>query len=165
MRAVNTSKFYRLLCINDLVYWSKASGYASDISRFDVLPAYPCLKTGTWARTFPVSGKFSTAQTELYSAVLTVQKELIRDCTESAGYALHELHQKSCIRLKEELTRLGFHFKSTILGGDTDFERMLYPHFLGHPIGIGKLNPWADPPNSLSKSDLHESSNVCRRNR
>jgi len=87
-----------------------------------------------------VSGRFSTAQTELYSAVLTVQKELIRDCTESAGYALHELHRKSCIRLKEELGKLGFHFKPTILGGDTDFERMLYPHFLGHPIGIGKLN-------------------------
>lgn len=92
------------------------------------------------ARTFPVSGKFTTAQAELYSAVLTVQKELIKDCTETAGYTLHELHRKSCTRLREELTRLGFRFKSSMLGGDTDLERVLYPHFLSHPIGIGESN-------------------------
>ncbi|KXN84216.1 Intermediate cleaving peptidase 55 [Leucoagaricus sp. SymC.cos] len=100
------------------------------------------------ARTFPASGKFSTAQAELYSAVLAVQKELINDCTESAGYTLHELHRKSCSRLREELTKLGFNFKSSILGGDTDLERVLYPHFLSHPIGI----------------DLHESYNMSRSN-
>jgi intermediate cleaving peptidase 55 len=90
------------------------------------------------ARTFPASGKFSTAQAELYSAVLTVQKELIKDCTESAGYTLYELHRKSCIQLREELTKLGFKFGSSMLGGDTDLERVLYPHFLSHPIGLGK---------------------------
>ncbi|KAJ3570161.1 hypothetical protein NP233_g4589 [Leucocoprinus birnbaumii] len=107
------------------------NGYASDITR-----------------TFPASGKFSTAQTELYSAVLTVQKELINDCTETAGYTLHELHRKSCSRLREELSKLGFNFKSNMLGGDTDLERVLYPHFLSHPIGI----------------DLHESFNMSRSN-
>ncbi|KAF5364376.1 hypothetical protein D9756_000893 [Leucocoprinus leucothites] len=100
------------------------------------------------ARTFPASGKFSTAQAELYSAVLTVQKELIKDCSESAGYTLHQLHRKSCMRLREELTKLGFNFKSSMLGGDTDLERVLYPHFLSHPIGI----------------DLHESFNMSRSN-
>ncbi|XP_006459791.1 hypothetical protein AGABI2DRAFT_219147 [Agaricus bisporus var. bisporus H97] len=105
------------------------NGYASDITR-----------------TFPVSGKFTTAQAELYSAVLTVQRELITDCTEAGGYTLHELHRKSCSRLREELTKLGFNFESK---NDSDLERVLYPHFLSHPIGI----------------DLHESFNMSRGNR
>ncbi|KAF9449565.1 peptidase M24 [Macrolepiota fuliginosa MF-IS2] len=105
------------------------NGYASDITR-----------------TFPTSGRFTTAQAELYSAVLTVQKELIKDCAETAGYTLYELHRKSCTRLREELTKLGFNFRSSILGGDTDLERVLYPHFLSHPIGV----------------DLHESYNTSR---
>lgn len=88
------------------------------------------------ARTFPVSGKFTTAQAELYSAVLTVQRELITDCTEAGGYTLHELHRKSCSRLREELTKLGFNFESK---NDSDLERVLYPHFLSHPIGIGEF--------------------------
>jgi intermediate cleaving peptidase 55 len=68
-----------------------------------------------------------------------VQRELIADCTEAAGYTLHELHRKSCSRLREELTRLGFDFKPSTFGGDSDLERVLYPHFLSHSIGIGKF--------------------------
>lgn len=88
-------------------------GYASDITR-----------------TFPVNGKFSTAQRELYEAVLRVQKECIKLCTAERGLSMDELHRTSVDIMRVELTDLGFHLR----GGD--LERIIYPHFLTHPIGV-----------------------------
>ncbi|KJA21690.1 hypothetical protein HYPSUDRAFT_41827 [Hypholoma sublateritium FD-334 SS-4] len=103
------------------------NGYASDITR-----------------TYPASGKFSPAQRDLYSAVLAAQKELIKMCSSQAGYSLQELHRKSCQLLKQELNQIGFG-----LGTEGDLERVLYPHYLSHPIGV----------------DLHESSHIDRASR
>lgn len=89
------------------------SGYASDITR-----------------TFPVSGKFSSAQRDLYQAVLQVQKECIKLCTEEAGLSMERLHRKSVEVMRVELRNLGFSMR----GGE--LERTLYPHFLTHPLGI-----------------------------
>lgn len=99
------------------------NGYASDITR-----------------TFPASGTFTPPQRELYAAVLSAQKRLISLCTETSGVSLYELHRLSCDFLRTELKQIGF-----ILEGG-DLERVLYPHFLSHPIGI----------------DLHESSHFDR---
>lgn len=88
-------------------------GYASDITR-----------------TFPVSGKFTSAQRDLYEAVLRVQKACIELCTAKAGYSMEQLHRKSVEVMRTELRDLGF----TMRGGD--LERTLYPHFLTHPLGI-----------------------------
>ncbi|KIM84024.1 hypothetical protein PILCRDRAFT_819055 [Piloderma croceum F 1598] len=99
------------------------NGYASDITR-----------------TYPSTGTFSPAQAELYTALLSAQKSLCKLCTESSGHSLHELHRKSCELLKRELNQIGFGLQTG------DLERILYPHFLSHPIGI----------------DLHESSNFDR---
>jgi len=99
------------------------NGYASDITR-----------------TYPASGTFTEPQKELYTAVLSAQKALIGLCTESAQLNLHDLHRKSCELLKQELNQIGFKLQTG------DLERVLYPHFLSHPIGI----------------DLHESSNFNR---
>lgn len=95
------------------------NGYASDITR-----------------TYPANGSFTPPQKELYSAVLSAQKTLVGLCTEAEGLSLHDLHRKSCDLLRQELKQIGF----TLHTGD--LERILYPHFLSHPIGI----------------DLHESS-------
>ncbi len=57
---------------------------------------------------------------------------MIALCSENAGHSLQELHRKSCNILKKELNQIGFN-----LGKDGDLERVLYPHYLGHPIGIG----------------------------
>ncbi|KAM6495511.1 peptidase M24 [Amanita muscaria] len=100
------------------------NGYASDITR-----------------SFPASGTFTEPQRDLYSAVLSAQKSLIALCTERATVSLYDLHHLSCRRLREELTQIGF--KSLHNG---TLERVLYPHFLSHPIGI----------------DLHESSHFDR---
>ncbi|KAF8702125.1 hypothetical protein AX14_014503 [Amanita brunnescens Koide BX004] len=100
------------------------NGYASDITR-----------------SFPASGTFTEPQRDLYSAVLSVQKSLINLCTEQANLSMHDLHKLSCDRLRQELAQVGFN--SLRIG---DLERILYPHFLSHPIGI----------------DLHETSNFDR---
>jgi intermediate cleaving peptidase 55 len=83
------------------------------------------------ARTFPASGTFTPPQRELYAAVLSAQKRLVALCTESSGVSLHELHRLSCDFLRTELKQIGFVLESG------DLERVLYPHFLSHPIGIG----------------------------
>jgi len=81
-----------------------------------------------------VSGTYTPPQRELYSAVLSAQKEMIKLCSEKAGFSLQELHRKSCVILKQELNQIGFN-----LGNEGDLERVLYPHYLGHPIGVGAL--------------------------
>lgn len=89
------------------------------------------LPTSGQARTYPANGSFTPPQKELYSAVLSAQKALVELCTEAEGLSLHDLHRKSCDFLRQELKQIGF----TLHTGD--LERVLYPHFLSHPIGIG----------------------------
>ena len=46
-------------------------------------------------RTFPVSGKFTSPQRDLYEAVLSAQKECIKKCKIEDGVSLNELHRAS----------------------------------------------------------------------
>lgn len=78
-----------------------------------------------------MNGTFSAPQRDLYSAVLAAQKGCIALCTESAQLSLNDLHRKSCELLRNELNQIGFR----LMAGD--LERVLYPHYLSHPIGIG----------------------------
>ncbi|KAF8489349.1 peptidase M24 [Russula emetica] len=100
------------------------NGYASDISR-----------------TFPVNGTFTPPQRELYSALLATQKSLVKECAVSRGHSLESLHRRSVDVLRSELERVGLP-----CAGGYILERILYPHYLTHPIGI----------------DLHESGTVER---
>ncbi|KAJ3255933.1 hypothetical protein HK103_005849 [Boothiomyces macroporosus] len=86
-------------------------GYASDITR-------------TW----PVNGKFSPAQREVYTAVLKVQKEMIKKSVINA--TLDGLQYETYEMLKEELSRI---LKRTI--GSREMNT-LYPHHVGHYIGL-----------------------------
>ena len=88
-------------------------GYCSDISR-------------TW----PVSGKFSEPQKDLYQAVLNVQKQCIDLCKESNQLSLNDIHEKSLKFMKQEIKNLGL-FNIT----NWDVER-LYPHYIGHNLGL-----------------------------
>ncbi|GAA5823640.1 hypothetical protein JCM11251_000706 [Rhodosporidiobolus azoricus] len=88
-------------------------GYCSDITR-----------------TFPVSSTFSTAQKHLYEAVLRVLKHTTTYCTSSANLSMEELHRISVDATRTELRDLGFNLR----GGD--LERVLYPHFVSHPLGV-----------------------------
>ena len=85
------------------------------------------------ARTFPANGTFTSAQSDLYNAVLAVQKYLITLCTEKTGMSIVQIHRESCTLLRMELEQIGFRFP---LGAGT--LDTLYPHLIGHPVGIGK---------------------------
>lgn len=88
-------------------------GYASDITR-----------------TYPANGRFSSPQRDLYSAVLSAQRSLLSMCSEAANVSMLELHGKSRDLLRKELQNIGLEVSSR------DLERTLYPHFVGHPIGL-----------------------------
>lgn len=103
-------------------------GYASDITR-----------------TMPTSqdGRFTGPQRDLYEALLRTLKGCTQLATARQGYSLSELHRRSVEMLSAELRDLGFQ-----LGFGT-VERVLYPHYIGHWLGI----------------DLHDTSTVERSTR
>ncbi|CAG8447958.1 2185_t:CDS:10 [Scutellospora calospora] len=88
-------------------------GYASDVTR-------------TW----PVNGKFTQPQKELYEAVLNVNRRCIKLCTEAENISLNGIHEISVEFMKEELLNIGFDLV------EGDIERVLYPHHVGHYLGL-----------------------------
>lgn len=88
-------------------------GYASDITR-------------TW----PVNGKFTSAQRDLYEALLSVQRICIKDCRADARTTLDLLHQKAERALTQELKQLGFEMTAP------DAINTLFPHHLSHHVGL-----------------------------
>ncbi|GAQ03228.1 intermediate cleaving peptidase 55 [Aspergillus lentulus] len=80
-------------------------------------------------RTWPVNGKFSDPQRDLYNAVLNVHRSCVSLCRESAGLSLDKLHSIAENGLKDQLQQLGFDVSGSAMG-------MLFPHHLGHYIGL-----------------------------
>ncbi len=56
-------------------------------------------------RTWPVNGRFNSAQRELYDACLNVQKHCLEYCT--AGITLQKLYNIMMIKMSFELSELG----------------------------------------------------------
>ncbi|KAI8388711.1 peptidase M24, structural domain-containing protein [Radiomyces spectabilis] len=81
-------------------------------------------------RTWPVNGKFTEPQRELYQAVLNVNRACIELCTVKQNISLHGIHAASVKLMKQELQKIGF---STTAW---DLERVLYPHHVGHYLGL-----------------------------
>ena len=85
-------------------------------------------------RTYPVNGKFSDAQKEVYEAVLKVQKEII-DMVKP-GVTFQELNDKANEKLAQAMIDMG------LITGDvnnlikSNEYRKYYPHSLGHYLGI-----------------------------
>jgi Xaa-Pro aminopeptidase len=92
-------------------------GYASDITR-----------------TFPINGRFTSAQREIYKLVLQAQESCIE--MTAPGVRIDELHQRSVEILTEGMVRLG------LLQGDPqklieeEKYKQFYMHRLGHYLGI-----------------------------
>lgn len=57
----------------------------------------------------------------------------MKECATTRGHSLASLHRRSVDVLRTELTRVGLPCAGPVL------ERVLYPHSLTHPIGIGKF--------------------------
>ncbi|KAI5849826.1 peptidase M24, structural domain-containing protein [Tricharina praecox] len=81
-------------------------------------------------RTWPVSGRFTAAQKDLYNAVLTVQRNCVKLCRADAGLSLDEIHHVAEDGLRQELLRLGFDLSGNALGN------VLFPHHVGHYVGV-----------------------------
>ncbi|ORX74189.1 hypothetical protein DL89DRAFT_264131 [Linderina pennispora] len=81
-------------------------------------------------RTFPVNGRFTAPQRDLYSALLAVQEQMLQLCHASAGYSLNEIHRQSTYRLQQELRQIGFEVSAR------DIDDHLYPHHISHYLGM-----------------------------
>ncbi|KAJ1536959.1 hypothetical protein HK096_005631, partial [Nowakowskiella sp. JEL0078] len=88
-------------------------GYVSDITR-------------TW----PISGKFTKPQKEIYEIVLNAQRELIKKCTAKNNISLNELMIYSQDHMRSGLEKL---FKRSVSNEEM---RVLYPHHVGHYMGL-----------------------------
>ena len=107
-------------------------GYASDITR-----------------TFPVSGKFSPAQRDVYEVVLEAQKEAIRSAR--VGVSITKTHEVATRVLSQGLKDLGI-IKRT--SAQTIYKKGLYkaymPHGTSHWLGLdvhdsGRYKRWNEP--------------------
>ena len=95
----------------------EAAGYAADITR-----------------TFPVGGKFTRRQRDIYEIVLDAQKQCINKSR--PGVLSGDLHYHSMRVLADGLKNLGFLKGSSdeiVYGGAV---RMFYPHGLTHTLGL-----------------------------
>ena len=106
---------------------------AGELLLIDAACEYQVMATDI-TRTFPISGKFSSAQAELYQLVLTAQKECIAKATPAWSWL--ELHQHCRKILTQGLIDL------KVLTGSLD-ENMeqnkfqpFYPHGTGHWLGL-----------------------------
>ncbi|XP_042361020.1 xaa-Pro aminopeptidase 3 [Plectropomus leopardus] len=92
-------------------------GYVSDITR-------------TW----PVNGKFSPAQAELYEAVLEVQRSCLSLC--SPGVSLDHIYSTMLALLGRQLRQLGVIKSSTTDADALKAARRFCPHHVGHYLGM-----------------------------
>lgn len=81
-------------------------------------------------RTWPVDGKFTDAQKDMYNMILDVQKSCVSLCREDGDVTLDKLHRVAENGLKNGLKDLGFDT------GRSDCLDTLFPHHVGHYIGL-----------------------------
>lgn len=81
------------------------------------------------SRAWPVNGKFSGPQRDLYEAVLNVNKACIDKCAARENMSLYDLHRFSEGQLRTELANIGLCLSQKLL-------REVYPHMIGHNLGL-----------------------------
>lgn len=89
-------------------------------------------------RCWPVGGKFSAPQRELYEMVLRVQRLCVSLCRRDARVSLDGLHELATAELAKGLRELGFELGSggRAGGGKDPAMDVLFPHHVGHYIGL-----------------------------
>lgn len=90
--------------------------------------------TADVTRTFPVRGRFSPRQREIYELVLSAQKECIARSV--PGITSGELHRHSCLVLGQGLLDLGLAKGTAEELVETEAIRVFYPHGLTHMLGL-----------------------------
>lgn len=106
---------------SDLVLIDAAAewhGYAADVTR-----------------AFPVSGRFSQTQKDIYAIVLKTQKDCIRMVR--PGLSMIDLHKRSCEIITEGLQKTGIIKKFPVAELlKKEVHRVFYPHGVGHLLGL-----------------------------
>lgn len=90
--------------------------------------------SGDITRTFPVNGKFSTAQRKVYQGVLDIQKEIISLI--KPGLYFKDLHKMGEERLTDLMFDLGLLSGKKEDAMKANEHRKYYPHGIGHWLGM-----------------------------
>ncbi|XP_053113095.1 xaa-Pro aminopeptidase 3 isoform X2 [Hemicordylus capensis] len=85
-------------------------------------------------RTWPINGRFTGPQAELYQAVLEVQKACLRLC--SPGVSLENIYSLMLTLIGQKLKDLGILQKSTSENHLFKAVRKYCPHHVGHYLGM-----------------------------
>lgn len=80
-------------------------------------------------RCWPVDGRFTDTQRDMYEMLLNAQKKCIALCRESANISLDSIHRTTEQLLTSGLRDLGFDMSGNAL-------ETLFPHHVGHFIGL-----------------------------
>ena len=98
----------------------------NDLILFDLGAEYNCYNADI-SRTFPVNGKFTERQKEVYNSVLKVNEEIIKLI--KPGMKYKEVNEKATDLIAEECIKLG-------LIDDKKDVRKYYYHSIGHSLGM-----------------------------
>jgi Xaa-Pro aminopeptidase len=90
--------------------------------------------TADITRTYPMNGRFSKAQKDVYSRVLKVQKNLI--AMVKPGLRYEDLQESARRQLTEELISMGFLKGTADQNIQSNAYRKYYPHNIGHFLGM-----------------------------
>lgn len=85
-------------------------------------------------RTFPVGGKFSTKQKEIYEIVLNAQEASIKSI--KPGLKYKDIHLRAATIIAEELKDLGLMKGDINEAVKSGAHALFFPHGLGHMIGL-----------------------------
>lgn len=113
------------------IHWVQNNGMANstDLMTVDAGAEYGGYVADV-TRTWPISGKFSPAQKDLYNAVLAAQRAALSRCRETCGISLDGLHRYVAGELRANLMDIGFDMSRS------DAIDALFPHHVGHHVGI-----------------------------
>lgn len=90
--------------------------------------------SGDITRTFPVNGKFSSAQRKVYEGVLKIQKDIIAYI--KPGVFFKDLHEMAADRLTDLMFELGLLSGRKSDAMKANEHRKYYPHGVGHWLGM-----------------------------
>jgi Xaa-Pro aminopeptidase len=85
-------------------------------------------------RTFPVGGRFSAKQKEIYEIVLSTQLKIIETC--KPGIRFFDLHFEAAKNITEGLIDLGFIKGNLTEAVQAGAHTLFFPHGLGHAMGL-----------------------------
>jgi Xaa-Pro aminopeptidase len=107
---------------------------ADDLLLADVGAETPSGWAGDVTRTWPVSGKYSTAQAELYDVVLAAQRAAIAAVRPGVRY--RDIHTQATETLARGLCDLGVLVGDAAERARDGTAALLFPHGVGHLLGL-----------------------------